>query len=319
MRRVLFALPVLATALLVATTAFAQEDTPPPLPPPLPPPATTPTLDDVHLRNGGLVRGQVLEIRPGDHVTLRVEGGATKTIPWAEVDRVIVSSAAAPPTPPAAAPAPATPPPMVGPRARVHITSPSNVILYRRPAGSTSWVPACTSPCNEELPIGDLYRVTGNAVPASKEFSLEVGPGGTVDIAVDPASTGGMIGAGFLAGTGATAAYVGLLMTIFGQAIISGDCNERRAGTSSCASKSDGESLRTAGLVTFGIGAAATVGGILLFLNSAKTDIVQSSTGKGEAPRTLDAFVRQPTWRTASGAERAPAAPSFPIVFQHAF
>ncbi len=325
----------LTAGLFVSGSAFAQEE-PPPLPPPASSggttatPSASATVDSVHLRNGGLYRGRVTEIVPGDHVTVVIEQGDTKRVPWAEVDRVIVASTAVPAPPAPGRVAPATPPvaaPMVGPRARVHITSSRNVILYRRPAGSTSWVQACTSPCNEELPIGDAYRVTGNGISASKEFRLDANPGGTVDVAIDPPSTGGMVLGGFLAGGGATVAYVGMLLALVGAAEANDDCYLRGTGSTYCENnKSDAEAVRNGGLIAMGVGAAATIGGILIFLNSAKTDISQT-TGKGDSSGAasrrgpLDAFIRQPTWRNVSSSERAAAAPAaaFPVLLQGTF
>ncbi|MBX3207474.1 MAG: hypothetical protein KF764_20670 [Labilithrix sp.] len=342
MMRCAASLGVLAVtaALFVPATAFAQEE-PPPLPPPAASegttatPSATTTIDSVHLRNGGLYRGRVTEIVPGDHVTVIVDQGESKRIPWAEVDRVIVASTAVP-APPSASPpirgtaAPATPPlpaPMVGPRARVHITSSKNVILYRRPASSSGWVQACTSPCNQELPIGDTYRVTGNGVSSSKEFRLEASPGGSVDVAIDPPSTGGMVLGGFLAGGGATAAYVGMLVALVGASEANNTCYGGSGSDGYCAKrKSDAESARNGGLIAMGVGAGLTVAGILVFLSSAKTDIVQTS-GRGSAsadpaPRPLDAFLRLPTWRGASSSSEAAAATppsSFPLVLGGTF
>ncbi|MDF2691950.1 MAG: uncharacterized protein K0S65_333 [Labilithrix sp.] len=337
-RAVSFCSILAVTAGLFVPGTAAADEPPPPLPPPAASegvtatPSATTTIDNVHLRNGGLYRGRVTEIVPGDHVTVIVEKGETKRVPWAEVDRVIVASSALPPPPTAPVPgaaAPATAPlpaPMVGPRARVHIRASKSVILYRRPAGSSGWVQACTSPCNQELPIGDSYRITGNGVASSSEFRLDANPGGAVDLAVDPPSTGGMVGGGFLAGGGATAAYVGLLMALVGAAQ-SHDYNDCSFGTSTyCADRrEDGEELRNAGLITMGVGAALTVGGLLIFIASAKTDISQSASGGGDsarAARPLDAFLHQPTWKSAtSSSERAAAAPpaAFPVLFKGTF
>ena len=331
-----FGVLALTAALFAPTTAFAQEEEPPP---PLPPPSegatatpsATATIDSVHLRNGGLYRGRVTEIVPGDHVTVIVDKGETKRVPWAEVDRVIVASTALPAPPSSSAPVPAaTPPlpaPMVGPRAHVHITTSKNVILYRRPAGSTGWVQACTSPCNQELPSGDAYRGTGSAVAASKEFRLDASPGGSVNIAVDPPSTGGMVLGGFLAGGGATTAYVGMLMALIGASESNSGCYSYNSTDDYCARrKSDGEDLRNGGLIAMGVGTALTIGGILVFLGSAKTDITQTSGTRGSSGaasplRPLDAFLRQPTYRTSSSAERAAAAPpaTFPVVLGGTF
>lgn len=331
---------VLAGVTLIAPRVARADDAPPPLPPPTTSESTAPNvIDSVHLRNGGLYRGRVTEIVPGDHVTIQIDKGETKKIPWPEIDRVIVASTAVPAPPTSSSPASpayapsATPPidaPMVGPRARVHLSSSKNLILYRRPAGSTAWVPACHSPCNEELPIGDTYKVTGNAVASSKEFHLDAPPGGSVDVAVDPPSTGGMIFGGFVGAGGATAAYVGLLLALIGQSDASKDCYDYSNSSSSYyCNKSSGEKLRNAGLITLAVGTGLTAAGILIFLASAKTDITQSG-GKGVArsdkdgdankPR-VDAFLRQPTWKSVSSAEHATEAPkaSFPLVLSGSF
>lgn len=72
------------------------------------------SYDTVHLRNGGLYRGQVTEIVPGDHVTIIVDGGETKPLPWADIARIVAGTAPAgikaPPVAPVA-PTPAASPP----------------------------------------------------------------------------------------------------------------------------------------------------------------------------------------------------------------
>lgn len=329
---------VAAAAVLLAPAVARAADEPPPLPPLAPSaaiPAATADLDHVYLRNGALYRGHVSEIIPGDHVTIVVvEGGETKRVSWSDVDRVIVGSPAAPTPagPPIYRGAPATPPlpsPMIGPRARVHLSSPRNTILYRRAAGSAGWMIACTSPCNEELPIGDTYRVTGNGIAQSKEFRLDAPPGGSVDVTIDPPSTGGMVLGGLMAGGGATAAYVGLALFLVGTR--SEACTYDFYGAS--CTPVDRDSLQTAGLITLGVGSVLTAAGLLVFLNNAKTDISQSSAKGGAsgaagsaagavASPKLDAYLRRPTWRDAlSSSERATAAApaSFPVVLGGSF
>lgn len=100
---VLGVVAAIAIAMMVPPrTASAQE----PTASPAPPSASTP-LDTVFLRNGGMYRGVVTEIVPGDHVTLAIEGGETKVVPWADVDRIVATTGAV--APPASAP---TPPPV---------------------------------------------------------------------------------------------------------------------------------------------------------------------------------------------------------------
>jgi hypothetical protein len=289
---------------LASAVAFAddsEDDEIAPLPPPtarVTATATTAASDAVHLRSGGLYRGRVTEIVPGDHVTVIVPpNGEVKRIAWPEVDRVIVASTPIPPPPTSAAPAPsaqaATEAPMVGPRARVHITSSKPVILYRRAAGSSAFIEACTSPCDRELPIGDTYRLAGSGLSQNKELRLSAGPGGFVDIEVDPPSVPGMLLGGALAALGWTVGYVGLLVALSG-----------------AAGNDDG--ARDGGLGALAIGGAASVGGVLIFLNSAKTDVVQTSRA------ARDAFVRTPSWRTSEVQGRTPAA-AFPLQFTMRF
>src|SRR5688572_19728102 len=98
---------IACVAALAPSLAFADDPGPDPLPP-LPPPAapaaqvvenTRITIDTVHLRDGGLYRGRVTEVVPGDHVTVILANGETKRIAWPNVDRVIVASTPIPPPP----------------------------------------------------------------------------------------------------------------------------------------------------------------------------------------------------------------------------
>jgi hypothetical protein len=74
------------------------------------------------------------------------------------------------------------------------------------------------------------------------------------------------------------------------------------------------------------VGVAATVLGVVVFINSASTDVSQrTGGGHGDAQATsprLDAYLRTPTWRTATssteGMNPAPAA-AFPVLFTGRF
>lgn len=63
----------------------------------------------VRLKNGGFIQGDVLEVLPGEHVSVRTSDGNVRNIPWDEVDRVDEPQAPAPA--PAPAPEQAAPPP----------------------------------------------------------------------------------------------------------------------------------------------------------------------------------------------------------------
>jgi hypothetical protein len=314
---------VLASLLLAPAIARADDDEPGLQPLPAPPASSTTqtvqvvTVDSVHLRNGTLYRGHVSELVQGDHVTIRTEAGETKRIAWNDLEKVIIASAPPPTVAPAASPE-TPPPPMVGPKARVHITTSKRVILYRRPAGSSSWFKACESPCDMDLPTGDTYRIHGNNIPNSKELRLDVGPSGFVDLVVDPPNTGAMVLGGIVAGGGGLAFLVGSLMALVGAANAGLDCAhyDPRYYTSQAdcqQAKSNGPGIRDAGLVTLGIGAAVTAAGLLVIFNSATTDVDQHGGKKGESK---DAFVRTPTWKSATSSTPSAA---FPVLWQGTF
>ena len=327
----------------VPAIARADDDdigTPPPLPAAAPPAAATTAttttasaVDTVHLRNGGMVRGHVTEIIPGDHVTILADGGEKKRVAWADVERVVVASTPIPPAGSVAATAEA-PPPMVGPKVRVHITSTNRVILYRKAAGTGGFTQTCDAPCDMDLPVGDTYRIAGNGIAQSKEFRLEAGPSGFVDLVVDPPSKGGMFMGGGLAGLGALTTFVGFVMAVAGAAEAGNDCSHYTTyGTSyssqsSCErAKADGPQVRDAGLVTMLVGAGVGGLGLLVFFNSATTDVDQHHTSHDAASRSLaprDAFVREPAWKTATStpaaeASRVTPAATFPVLFQGTF
>lgn len=293
------------SALLAAAPALAEDG---------------PASDSVYLRGGGLFRGRVNELVPKDHVTVVVQSGESKRIAWADVDHVIVGPVSLPPgtssvaTAPSAAP---PPPPAEGvPGARVHVTSPTPVFLYRRAPGSTAWERVCTSPCDEELPASGTYRVTGNGV-AAKELSLNANPGESVVLEVDPSSTIGTV--------------VGVALSVAGFVAVGAAgnidqaerCRQVPSGSSSC---SDGPTSTTANIVGIA-GTLALVGGIVLTVTSARTTVhVESHRHDGPSPpgpdpHSADAFLRRPTWRSVSSAERAVAGPAaaFPLLFERSF
>lgn len=327
-------LGVLLAATVFAAPAIASADDLPALPPPAASGARVPTavLDNVYLRNGGLYRGRVTELAPKDHVTIVVEGGETKRIPWADVDRVIVSSMPVPPakpaTPAAAPAAPAPAPPAKEELAFVHVTTPKPVIVYRRPPGSIAWEQVCASPCDKELPVSGTYRVVGNGV-AAKELGLQANPGERVEIKVDPSSTFGMLAGGVLMAAGVVGAVVASEMqkAEHDRASASASCTHTGGGYyGPCSSGGSYGQDDTSTSSAIGLAAGgALIAGVVVFLFAMRTDVTPITTRSAAAsapkPASRDAFVRRPTWRSVSSVERATAAPGamFPLLFNHAF
>lgn len=166
----LAALAALVIGLGVAASAAAQS---------LPP-------DVVRLTNGGMLRGTIVENLPGDHLTIQLATGETRTFPSAEVasagpaepSQEIVppapsASLAAPTRQPILAqpgpiPAYGPPPPMMGPTVRVHVEGTSPDLTLQQVTGTgtaivstgrsfatvlvDNFAPLCTAPCDIELP-----------------------------------------------------------------------------------------------------------------------------------------------------------------------
>jgi hypothetical protein len=276
-----------------------------------------PGNDSVYLRNGGLFRGHITELVPKDHVTIEVDGGDTTRVAWGEVDHVIVGPVLLPPAtsiaPPvvASAPPPLPPPAEEPGLARVHVSSPKPVFLYRRPPGSTAWEKVCESPCDAELPVSGTYRVTGNGI-AAKELALNANAGESVVLEVAPSSTAGVVAGVALTVAGLAATNVAMAME---------PCHSAHAASTSCASSSD--ETRMSDVVGMA-GALALVGGIVLIVVSARTGVGVEShrheapSPPGPDPHALDAFLRRPTWRSVSSTERA-ALPTLPLVFERSF
>src|SRR5690348_6470857 len=95
----------IAAVVALSSAAHAQDASGPTIAPHARsvPPGFVP--DAVYLKNGGLLRGAVIESAPGDHVQIALPNGEVRYLPWAEVERVTVGAA------PGAAPAPAAPAP----------------------------------------------------------------------------------------------------------------------------------------------------------------------------------------------------------------
>lgn len=93
----------LVAGLLVAGNALAEQGT-------------------ITLGNGQVVNGDVMEVVPNDHVTLKLPGGQVKAYAWTEIGQIgiggqiVIGGAGPSATPPPAAPPPAAPPPAPGPQ-----------------------------------------------------------------------------------------------------------------------------------------------------------------------------------------------------------
>jgi hypothetical protein len=300
---------VLAAASALASPALAQDAEPSPAAPDKP---TAPPVvriapgyvpDSVYLKEGGLLRGAIVENLPHDHVTIALPTGEVRRVPWNVVERVETNGHGA-----QSAPAPAAP--KEGPLVKVHISGDDTVLLDRRPAGQEAWVPACSAPCDEDLPLGDDYRISGPGLRSSSQFRLEGAPGGRIDVNVNPKTkTSWWVGAG-VGGMGLVIDVYALYFVALGAAMMSQPCSTDYYGTHSCGDdRSAGQGLRNVGLVMLIPGTVAAIVGGGMMLANWRTGITQSSSESATASKPLDAFKRSAEFRGPQAA--APGAPGF--------
>jgi hypothetical protein len=145
----------------------------------------------VWLKNGGFVRGALVELVPGDHVTVQLATGEIRKIPAAEIDRMSTSSAppaasSAPAIPsPAASSAPAPPatpaasaaPAPAASTVTLRVVAPPGVEIQGRPRLEKGpWGTLCLAPCDQAFPVIDKeFRAGGANVHPSHTFLLEPG------------------------------------------------------------------------------------------------------------------------------------------------
>ncbi len=281
---------------------------------------------DVLFKNGSKVRGQVIDIMPGDHVTIRFKSGEARRFEWGDIDRVMPASGAepaplppaAPKPPPTAAPTtapttapppvpttapPETLPPATGPTVKVHINSPVLASLQRRPRGGQSFLRACDAPCDMEMPLADDYMISA-ANSKTTAVKLNGQAGQTVIIDVDPPSDGGKIGGVAMIIVGALGVVVGGFVDFVGLLL---------EGASTVSGRNSADGVLVVGLVITGVSLGLGIGGVVVFFRSGNTDVTTKTGYLTRLPGTEavdDRFVRAPVWHTPTAFERAAQGPA---------
>ena len=241
-------LALTCAALLVARPAGAAD----------PPPAPA-ALDTVEFRDGGLIRGTIVELRPGESVTIRGVDGVPRTFPWSEVAATLLARPE--PAPAHAAPAHAAlAPPLLVPgpgTPRLTIRAPARrpVHLFTAGGGALVVTPTttavrsgvvlrsvCQAPCGQVIDARDGYPYFfgGDRMPLSRPIYLNHGASDLV-ADVRPGRLGLLLG-------GVLAATYGGAGVLTGAALL-GVAPERFA--------------RPGGAV-LGVGAALLVSGIIM-------------------------------------------------------
>jgi hypothetical protein len=283
----------------------AAPATPPPASVPLPHaplPRTPPVGQDViYLRNGGSLRGTLVDAIPDSQARIQLVTGEIATVPWAAIDRIDHGGPARPESLRTPAPLPAVAP---GAQVWVHVEGADGAVLEVDPAGDGTWKTACRAPCDVEVPTAADYRIGGEGIRRSRVFRLRGQDGDHVTVRVSGGSKGWLV-------VGIVITPIGGMVTLVGVALGLLASASGSAGGSSCQSSSciqyDGDTghLATVGWVTALLGAAVTVGGILLIANNAKAGVAVDLTGAQAARVQGDAWAHVPTWHDSAAAEKA--------------
>jgi hypothetical protein len=327
--------PLLASFLAVSLAFPAQVFAQPPPPPPPPPPSVQPVpyapsqpvpyasdapaavnvprvgSDVVYLKGGGMIRGNLVEALPNDHATVELATGQSAVIPWERIERIDRGVTGA--LPPTYEPRPGftSIPRAPEPTAVVHVQSDGPVVVERRVG--RSWVYACSSPCDADLPITGTYRISGTEIRNTPAFQLNARPGDHVILDVTSASKGSFKSGIALTGVGGGAMIVGAIILLYVAVF------DAAASAEGIPNPSDDGTWNTAGGVLLAGGAAALVVGILLMTGNSHSGIEQSqgaqrprSDAEAQRPRN-DAWLRTPTWHDDKGAAPVPKAIGVPL------
>jgi hypothetical protein len=312
----------------IAAPAFAQDvhpvpyGTSQPVPYGAPAPVAAPAVgrDVIYLKNGGLLRGTLIDVIPNSHARIQLETGEIATVEWSEINRIDHASTTpqAPPQVDAPRPpsAPEAPPSqaLAGPSKRllVHIET-TGQDLYLLADTGHEWERVCSAPCDKWL-SGDVnYKLAGPSVRQSKPFYLQGENGDRVILDVNTASSGifvlGVVGTV----VGSVSVGLGALVWLVGvatNASCSIDASTTTSSASGSCSSSSGKSAESVGGTMMLAGLVVGVAGIVAIATNGHTSVaqdVQEPVKRGE-PRS-DAWLHLPAWNETTTTART--APSF--------
>ncbi|MGH7440724.1 MAG: hypothetical protein ACRENE_33950 [Polyangiaceae bacterium] len=236
-----------------------------------PPPPRPVGSDTVYFKDGGMVRGTIVDILPGAQARIQLVTGEVDTIPWPEIDHIDRGGAGGP--------APENTPPGSSSfgTVTVHVEAPDDVEIQQDTTGNDDWQTVCTTPCDKPLSTAFRYRVTGGGFKTSASFVVSSSsPRET--LVVHGASKAAFILSIITMGGGAVLAYVGLIVWDAGQVL------------GSFGSTSDSQNTTATGLTMLGVGTVAAVGGLVVALSNGRTRVTQDT---GPAQSNL---LRSPSW-----------------------
>jgi hypothetical protein len=263
--------------------------------------------DTVVLKDGGMLKGTLIEILPGDHATMTLANGQSAKIRWDVIDHIIRNGMPlnTSQTPTAQTTQVAQPAPTEKGNVTVHIDG-GDVDLEMdtrdgTPAGkkvSGVWATMCSAPCDQEMPLGNAYRLAGSGVRASKSFTLVGRPGDHITITADPSSKGAFAGGIVLISVGVPVFVIGCFVELV-VAIVN-------AGSKIDGEYDDTSGAQIVGLSMMGLGAAGVVTGIVLIANNGSSHLDQSVDARKAANLGTDFFKRSPIYKDQEGPKLPP-------------
>ncbi len=274
-------------------------------------------VDVVHLRDGGVVRGFVMETGP-TQTRVKLADGEVRVIAGELIERVELAQHPASTGVPAATPAvPAAPaahaaalPPVLAEdrptesAARLHVVGPPEVEIEGRPGPDYDWESVCTGTCDADVRLAWEYRVHGSGIRKSEAFHLS-SPGGqplslSVDAASEPKFTLGVVGMII----GGAVGYIGTVAWLVGNAGTVTTTTDSNGNTYNTVSPNPG--LATAGgVMAIGGGLLFAVSGFATFANRASHVKVVNQPDQAALPR-----MPAPSW----AARRPEVALPMPVV-----
>lgn len=232
----------------------------------------------VTLPDGSLYRGELIELVPNDHITIRLATGEVRRFEWATISDV--STPVVAPTLRFSLPPPAPPiteaqrssPKMT---TRVTIESDDNRVALFRSMGSTqvvaysqmgamvgnmeSWKQVCRAPCGVTTDVNERYAIRGDGIVPSGHFSLPFQP--TVTLHVKSGSAAQRLAGVLLLSLGVGGITTGGILLAMGPIL---SLAYKDIGNS----YQPDSSYRVGGGVMIGLGVGMLAGGIALMVKS---------------------------------------------------
>ena len=250
------------------------------------PPASGPSAasggDVIDLKNGGILRGTLIDAIPNARARIQLATGEIATVPWQEIARIEHSAATAST---AAASGEGSP-------VWVHIDGSEGAQLQRDLNGDhRQWVTVCTAPCDKAVSPQFEYRIAGDGIRNSRVFSLSARGGEHESLSVDEASRSGFVLGIVSASVGTLVMFIGLLVVLVDAA-----ASVVYLDTSSANSARSGEAL---GWGISAVGLAGLIGGVVLIASNARTGVRQSGAAAQAGSAPSDGWMRGPEFQDA--------------------